>query len=84
MDSWVTGSMVFVIIWWLVFFMVLPWGAHAVDPDSIGKGHATSAPEKPRMLLKVAITTVIALGLWAGGYWLAGSGLISFRPETGG
>lgn len=80
MDSWVTGSMVFIIVWWLVFFMVLPFGAHPVEDDDIGKGHATSAPKKPRIVTKMLITTVIAAALWAGGHWLAGSGLISLRP----
>jgi predicted secreted protein len=84
MDNWVTGGMVYVIVWWLVFFMVLPWGIRPVDPDDVAKGHAESAPKKPRILLKMAITTVIAAILWAGGYWLAGSGLISFRPPSGG
>ena len=80
MDSWVTGGMVFIIVWWLVFFMVLPFGAHAVADDEIGEGHATSAPAKPRIVTKMLVTTVLAAVLWGGGYWLAGSGLISFRP----
>ena len=30
--GWVTGLAVYVIIWWLVIFMVLPWGCAASIP----------------------------------------------------
>ena len=56
------GIVVYVIIWWLVLFTVLPWGVR--PPEAPGKGHATSAPARPRLLIKFAITTVIATGLW--------------------
>ncbi len=53
---------VFVIIWWMVLFCVLPWGVQA--PESPAPGHATSAPARPRILLKFAITTAIATALF--------------------
>ena len=53
---------VFVIIWWMVLFCVLPWGVQA--PKSPAPGHATSAPARPRLLLKFAITTAIATALF--------------------
>ena len=59
--GWATGTAVYLVIWWLVIFMVLPWGAESViDEDDVKKGHASSAPKNPRMLLKIAITTVIS------------------------
>ncbi len=51
-------AVVFAITWWLVFFMALPFGVR--PPDEPGPGHATSAPERPRVALKAAITTAIA------------------------
>ncbi len=60
--------------------MVLPWGARSViDEDDVKKGHASSAPKNPRMLLKIAITTVISGALWGVVYMVIESGVISFR-----
>jgi predicted secreted protein len=72
-----TGIATFVVIWWLVLFMVLPFGAQ--PPEHPEPGHATSAPAKPRLLLKFAITTVVAAVIFAGVFWLSQSDLISFR-----
>lgn len=70
---------VFVIAWWLVLFMVLPWGA--APPEKVELGHATSAPAKPRLALKFLITTVIAILLTALVWWIAQSGLVTLRPD---
>jgi predicted secreted protein len=67
----------YVVTWWLVLFMVLPWGVHI--PDAPEKGHATSAPVKPRLWLKVGITSAIATAIWGVAFWLASTDLISFR-----
>jgi predicted secreted protein len=78
--GWATGTAVYLVIWWLVIFMVLPWGARSViDEDDVKKGDAPGAPKKPRMLLKVAITTVISGALWGIVYTVIESGVISFR-----
>ncbi len=75
-----TGGLVsFVVIWWLVFFMALPFGVH--PPETIEAGHDLGAPENPRIWLKVAITTVIAAVLTVGLYYFLESGLIDLRPE---
>ena len=68
----------YVCVWWLVFFMALPWGA--APPEHPEPGHATSAPEKPRLLLKVGVTTVLAAILTYGIALIIDSGLIEFRP----
>ncbi len=73
----VTGIAVYIVIWWIVLFTVLPWGAHAVENPE--PGHATSAPARPRLLLKFAVTTVIAAIVFAGLYWVIQSDLFSFR-----
>lgn len=72
-----TGIMVYVVVWWIVLFTVLPWGAR--PPENPQPGHATSAPEKPRLLLKFAVTTVIAGIVFAALYWFLGSGIVSLR-----
>lgn len=68
----------FAVIWWLVLFMVLPWG---VRPDETPvPGTTESAPARPRLLLKFAVTTLLAALITTGVYWLVTSGLISLRP----
>jgi predicted secreted protein len=76
--TWFAAGVVFVIVWWLVLFMVLPFGAS--PPDEVEPGMAPSAPARPRMGLKIAITTVIAAALTALIVWVLQSGLIQLRP----
>ena len=71
----VSGLVVYILLWWWVFLMTLPFGAKA--PDAIETGHATSAPSKPMLWRKAAITTVIAGILFAFVYWVIVSEIIS-------
>ena len=50
-------ALVFVIVWWVVWFMVLPFGVR--PPAKVGPGHAPSAPDKPMLVRKALITTAI-------------------------
>ena len=68
------GIVVYVIVWWLVLFTVLPWGVR--PPAQPEKGHATSAPARPRLLLKFLITTVIATGFWFVVEYIITSGIL--------
>ena len=76
----VTAVLVYVVVWWIVLFTVLPWGAH--PPEKPEFGHATSAPDKPRLLLKFAVTTVVAGIVFAAIYWFINADIISFRNQT--
>ena len=79
--GWFSSFVVFIVIWWIVFFMALPWGAkspHELGQES-GPGHASSAPVKPRLWLKVAIVTVISIVLWGIFYYVNVNDLISFH-----
>ncbi len=69
--------MVYVIIWWVVIFAVLPWGLRV--PESHEPGHATSAPENPMLRRKAAITTVISAVIWIGVYLLVESDLVNLH-----
>lgn len=77
--NWFTIGLTFVIVWWLVLFMVLPFGAR--PPDEVEPGTTPSAPAKPRLGLKFAITTLIALILTGAITWAIESGLIGLRPS---
>jgi predicted secreted protein len=76
--TWFAAGVVFVIVWWLVLFMVLPFGAN--PPDEPEPGMAPSAPARPRMGLKILVTTAIAALLTALILWPIQSGLIQLRP----
>ena len=76
--SWFTGVLVFIVIWWVVIFAVLPWGVRT--PDRAEPGHATSAPVSPLLWRKVIITTLITCVLWGLAYWLITSEYLSLRP----
>ena len=73
----VSGIVVYILLWWWVLFMVLPFGAKA--PEIIEKGHATSAPERPRLAKKMAVTSLIAAVLWFGVDAIISSGIFTFR-----
>lgn len=77
--TWLGTAVVFAIVWWLVLFMVLPFGA--APPADVEPGMADSAPAKPRLLMKVAITTAIAALITALIAWLIDSGLVQLRPQ---
>ena len=72
-----SGILVYAVIWWLVLFMVLPWGVQRSEQAE--PGHAVEAPSNPRIVFKFGITTVIATALFAVAWWLIASDLISFR-----
>ncbi len=78
--GWVSGVVTYLVIWWIVFFMVLPWGAQR--PDNPEPGHDAGAPEKPRVITKMAITTGIAAILFGIAWMVLDSGLISFRETV--
>ena len=77
--NWFEGLVTFIIIWWMVLFMVLPWGVRIPAEGEVAKGHATSAPLTPRLWRKLLVTSGIALVLWVVAFALASSDLISFR-----
>ena len=78
--GWVTVAAVFLVVWWLVLFMVLPFGVRRTEEHERNELDDPGAPAAPRILIKFLATTVIAGILWGIFYWVWQSGLISFRP----
>lgn len=64
--SFMTGFLLYVMIWVVVLFMVLPWGIRI--PDQVQEGHATSAPENPYIGIKVLATSLLSVLVWIVGY----------------
>jgi predicted secreted protein len=73
-----TAVAMYVMIWWLTLFAVLPFGTRPVadaDNDTGWRG----VPERPRLLRKVLITTLVSAVIWGGCYLVIRSDWISFR-----
>ncbi len=68
---------VFAVVWWMVFFVTLPFGVKMAEKPE--PGHAPSAPERPRLAIKAAITTVVALVLTGAAVAAVEYDLIDFR-----
>jgi predicted secreted protein len=77
--DWFTGSVVFLLIWWLALFVVLPIGTTPVAEADPETGGWRGAPAKPLLLKKVIGTTVLTVVLWLGVYALVSSDWMSFR-----
>lgn len=79
--GWATGIMVYLVIWWIALFMVLPLGVRRVENP--GRGQETGAPERPDLLRKAIITTILAAVLWIVFYGFYQLDLLSFRRLEG-
>ena len=78
--GWVGTGITFIISWWMVFFMVLPWGVRRQDDPELG--HEAGAPENPRLWLKVAVTTGIVVVITALAWVAVDLGWISIRDSV--
>ncbi len=63
----ITAALVlFVVIWFLTLFVVLPIGLATQDEaGDVAPGTPASAPANPRLRRKFAIVTAITLAIWA-------------------
>ncbi len=72
-----TGIAVYLVLWWIVLFTVLPWGVR--PPDNPGPGHVPSAPANPRLRQKFVATTLLAGVFWGVVFLLIEIEIVSFR-----
>lgn len=76
--EWFTAFVLYVMIWWVVLFAVLPFGTRPVaEPDDATGWRG--APARPRLLLKLAVTTLLSTLLWGGAMLVVRSDWLSFR-----
>ena len=76
--NWFTGVAMYILIWWIVLFAVLPFGTRPVANADANTGWR-GAPERPRMWRKMLITTIVAAIVWVGFYLIISSDWLSFR-----
>ena len=78
----VTGSIiVYVMIWWIIFFSVLPVGIQSnkeIYKEKIG-GNDPGAPKNPRIVQKFLLTTLITSIIFAVIYYLVRIDLLNLR-----
>ena len=68
---------IYFITWWVVLFMVLPWGVRSQDESGeVAPGTEPGAPVRHRLLLKFLWTTIVASVLFAGFYGAYAAGLV--------
>lgn len=74
--SIVEAIVVFAIVWWLFFFMLLPWGVERNEAPE--EGHDAGAPVRPRLVRKALAATVLAGAATAIIRWAVESYLADF------
>jgi len=76
----ITGTIVvFIVLWWLVFFMALPFGVRGQWEDGqVGEGTEAGAPQTHGLGRKALVTTAIAFCFTAGIWLIVYFGLIHF------
>jgi predicted secreted protein len=77
--SWVSGIVVYLLVWWVVLFAVLPFGTRPDAEGDPAAGGWRGAPERPLLLRKAIATTLIAGVIWLGIFALVESDWLSFR-----
>lgn len=77
--TWFTGTVAFVLIWWTTLFAVLPlWTRPQADADP-DTGGWRGAPERPLILRKLLVTTLVSALIWAGVWSVVASDWLDLR-----
>ncbi len=77
--TWLTGSVVYILVWWVVLFAILPLWVTPAEPGELG--FAAGAPGRPLMLRKLLLTSAVAAVVWFVIYIIATNPWFSFREQ---
>ncbi|MBQ4875079.1 MAG: DUF1467 family protein [Rickettsiaceae bacterium H1] len=58
---------IFILVWWLIFFIVLPFGVKVPKKQKSNKW-ASSAPINTKLTMKMILTTVLSFMITTGYY----------------
>jgi predicted secreted protein len=72
-----TGIVLYLLIWWVVIFCVLPLDIQSIK-DAKETGNMPGAPQRHGMKRKAILTTIIASGVWLVVFLIIRYGGISF------
>ncbi len=70
---------IYFIIWWLVLFLVLPFGirnSHEIGA-TVDEGHEPGAPTNPRIWQKALFTTILATVVFTAFYYAKTRGYLT-------
>ncbi|WP_366656257.1 DUF1467 family protein [Fodinicurvata sp. EGI_FJ10296] len=76
---WVSGIVVFFIVWWTVLFAILPIGIRPTQYEETEEGHQVGAPANPMLVRKAVQTTVVTCVIWLVIYGLVAADVFSFQ-----
>lgn len=80
---WQTVILIFVILWWLSFLLVLPFGQVSQAEDGyIEPGTSASAPAHINWKLKLIITTIMAVLLTVVAWFVVSYDLLGLGPSN--
>lgn len=78
--NWFSAFVVWLILWWLVLFIILPIGVRGqAEEGEIVKGSEPGAPHKLDIKRKFIQTTIIASALWVLTCVIILSGVVSWE-----
>ncbi|MCB1517242.1 MAG: DUF1467 family protein [Hyphomicrobiaceae bacterium] len=61
---------VYFVVWWVTLFAILPIGVVTQqEADDVVEGTEPGAPQRPRLVLKMLITTIVAAIVCALLFW---------------
>lgn len=72
-----SAVLVYILIWWIVIFCVLPMNIQSIGKTD--KGFMPGAPINPDLQKKLLITTIVSTVIWVAIYLVIKSNLISFH-----
>lgn len=77
------GIAIFVIVWWLAFFIMLPMGAQSLHEagEEGAPGIERGAPKVHNLKLKALWATGIAAIAWLGIAWAISVDIFGMRPH---
>jgi predicted secreted protein len=75
--GWLTGTVVYILVWWVTLFTVLPLWVTPAEPGDVGE--AAGAPQNPHLARKLVLTTALAAVLWLAIYIVVHEPWFSFR-----
>lgn len=78
--DWFTAFVVFVLVWWTLLFTILPLWTRP-QPDADEATGWRGVPERPMMLRKLLVTTVLAVVVWVVIMLVIQSPYLSFRAS---
>jgi len=77
--TWFSGIVVYLLVWWLVLFAVLPFWTRPDPEGDPSAGGWRGAPEHPLLWRKLIATTLVSAVVWLMIFGVIESNWISFR-----